>query len=249
MSTPLPATVPELRHARISLDALEVRDGEQTGDGSLTLTGHAAVFEQETELFDMGWLRLREKIAPGAFSDVLGRQPDVHLTIGHDFDKAMARTGVDGVGGLELSEDDTGLRVFARLDPAISFVRDLALQMRQGIVDQMSFMFTVAKDKREVETDEEGNEDELRTIMEVRDLFDVTVVAQGAYPQTDASLRAAIQAMSNRGRRDIWVPGATEDVAPLVGVESVEPETAGADERKRRARLKAEVALTLGGKR
>ena len=245
----MPAVVPELRHARIAIDALEIRDGESTGDGSMTLTGHAAVFDQETELFDIGWLRVRERIAPAAFTSVLGRNPDVHLTIGHDFDKAMARTGVDGVGGLELSEDDTGLRVFARVDPAMSFVRDLAVQMKHGIVDQMSFMFTVARTERLVETDEDGNEDVLRTILEVKDLFDVTVVAQGAYPQTDASLRAALAVVADRGR---WAggPGATESVEPcLAGVASVAPHVGAenTDDQRRRVRLRHEARMALMG--
>jgi HK97 family phage prohead protease len=77
----------------------------------------------------------------------------VHLNINHDMRYAMARTGVRGVGKLDLSTDDVGLRTYALLDPDISFVRDLQLQMNAGIIDQMSFAFTIARETR-VEVDD-----------------------------------------------------------------------------------------------
>lgn len=205
MSTALtPATAPEVRHALIRLSDVQVRE-TGSGDGStLTLVGHAAVTDQETILYDGSWWRLREQIAPGAFTSVLARlrNPDpgdaaartgVHLNIGHDMTRAIARTGVTGMGSLELSEDSVGLRVFARLNPVDPDVISLAAKMSCGIVDQMSFQFTVESDERTVTTDAEGREDELRTILEVRDLYDVTVCAQGAYATTDAALRARFQ--------------------------------------------------------
>jgi hypothetical protein len=62
----------------------------------------------------LGWWRLREKIARGAFTKVLASKPDVHLNIGHDMNRAIARTGVDGVGGLELTEDDQSVCACSR---------------------------------------------------------------------------------------------------------------------------------------
>lgn len=243
-SSTVELALPEFRHARVELDRLEVRNEKQTGDGSLTLTGHAAVFDQETELFDIGWLRLREKIRPGAFADVLASDPDVHLTVGHDFDKSMARTGVDGVGGLELSEDDTGLRVFARIDPELSFVKDLAIQLRSGVVDQMSFMFDIGEQVTTIDQDDDGNEDELREIVSVSNLYDVTVVARGAYHQTDASLRQAIENV-HRGRRS--TAGPPNSSQPPLGETDVDTRGVESDTNRERARLKAEIALTLGG--
>ena len=235
---------PEFRFARVGFDSLEIRSGEKTGDGSITLTGHAAVFNQETELFDVGWLRLRESIRPGAFTEVLAAGPDVHLTVGHDFDKSMARTGVKGVGGLELTEDETGLRSFARVDPELSFVKDLAIQLRSGVVDQMSFMFDVGEEEVTITRDDDGNEDELREIVRVSSLYDTTVVARGAYHQTDVSIRAAVAA-SNRGRRA--KPAANEPVAPIVGEPNVDTTGVSDVDIAERIRLQAEIALALRG--
>src|SRR5437879_3013349 len=97
--------LPELRIAVVPFRAVEFRDATQTGDGSYTIKGHAAVFDQETVLYDGGWWRLREVIEPGAFGPVLGRNPLVHLNIGHDMNRSIAATQIDGIGGLELSED------------------------------------------------------------------------------------------------------------------------------------------------
>jgi len=128
----------EARHALVQFRDVEFRDAQGTGDGSYTLTGYAAVYGVETVLYDGSWWRFREVIAPEAFVPVLGRTPDVHLNIGHDMTRAIARTGIDGVGGLELASDDQGLRVFARLDPADPDVVSLAAKMNRGIVDQMT---------------------------------------------------------------------------------------------------------------
>lgn len=189
----------EIRNALVRFRDVEFRDASGTGDGSYTLTGYAAVYEQETILYDGSWWRLREVIAPGAFDNVLATDPDVHLNIGHDMTRAIARTGVDGVGGLELSSDDEGLRVFARLDPADPDVVSLAAKMNRGIVDQMSFAFTIARAQYDSTVDEDDFEDELRTILEIGQLYDTAVCAQGAYPQTSAEL-AMRSLMGTRGR-------------------------------------------------
>jgi HK97 family phage prohead protease len=249
--------LPELRHAVVRLHDVEWRDATQTGDGSYTITGHAAVFEQETVLYDLGWYRLREKIERGAFTDVLAAGPDVHLNIGHDMNRAIARTGVDGIGGLELSEDDVGLRVFARLDPGDPDVVALSSKMSRGIVDQMSFAFIVGESQRIVNEDDEGNEDVLRIIKRVAELFDVCVCAQGAYPQTEAALamRATAQAL---GRAGIDLAGLTEPRStPQEGVEPVALEQrtdeepvaveAGGDNQRaiKRAATRARIRVAL----
>jgi HK97 family phage prohead protease len=234
-----PAGAPELRRALTPLRNIQWRDAGETGDGSYTLTGHAAVYEQETVLLDVGWWRLREVVARGAFTGVLSRRPDVHLVLGHDMTRAIARTGVHGIGGLELSEDEVGLRVFARLDPVDPDVVSLAAKMNRGVVDQMSFAFTIGEAKYDLEIDRDGNEDELRTILEVADLFDVSVVAQGAYAQTDAALRGRLRLDRSLRRRaqkraDVESVGVLADMYEL-GQQFLDDETEPADEEDRAA--------------
>jgi HK97 family phage prohead protease len=194
-----PAAGSAIRHAQMPLIDVEWRDTGQTGDGSYTLLGHAAVTNEMTTLYEGKFWVLREQIAPGAFKEVLAGRPDVHFNIGHDMNRAMARTGVRGVGELDLSEDARGLRMFARLDPEDPDVQSLAVKMKRGIIDQASFAFRVGKDELLVETDDQGREIETRTILEVSDLFDVCVCAQGAYAGTDASLRSLMAAFGRAG--------------------------------------------------
>lgn len=187
--TTMPAVEPGLRRAFFApLEGVEWRD---SGNGSdYTLTGHAAVFERWSEEM---WTRsgtFRERIARGAFVEPLSRDPDVRLLFNHDENLPLARTRSRT---LELSEDETGLRVWARVAPT-SYAQDLRLAMQRGDVDQMSFAFTVAEDEWHEDHDSEEIE---RTIIRVADLFDVSVVTFPAYPDTDATmreLRAAAQA-------------------------------------------------------
>ncbi|MBT9156707.1 MAG: hypothetical protein DDT37_01695 [Firmicutes bacterium] len=184
---------PEVRTLAVPLGDLEWRESS-SGDGSRILTGYAAVYEQEATLYTGTYFTLRERITTGAFNSVLTKNPDVHLTIGHDMTKAIARTGISGIGGLELQSDAHGLRVYARLNSHDPDVQSLAAKMDLKIMDQMSFSFRVlpAGQKFEVTTDEHGHETELRIITEISELFDVCICAKGAYTQTEASLRTLL---------------------------------------------------------
>lgn len=246
-STIKPANAPEIRRAVALMLAeeqrhqaiaqirgLQIRAAGDTGDGSITFQGHAAVFDMETVLLDWGWLRIREVLSPGAFADVLSRDPLVHLVHEHQNLTAIAATDVTGVGGLELEEDDEGLRFFARCDPDDFDVKRLEPKMRLGVVKQASFAFTIAPDgvERHSTFDAQGNEDELITIMKIGELYDVSICAQGAYPQTDSQLasRNLSQYLGRAGHQD--PAGPTDDVAPagepVGGVEDpVAPESVG----------------------
>lgn len=246
MSAPAkPVEARELRLAVTPVVDMQVRDQSATGDGTYTITGYAAVFDEETTLYDGVFWKLREKIAHGAFTDVLTRGDlDCHLVIGHNNDLVMARTGVTGVGGLELTEDGRGLRVFARVDPEISYIRDLARLMkvpdgsRRAVVDQMSFAFTVAEDERTVTTAADGTEDELRVITRIKDLYDVTVCPQGAYPQTSAQLRSLIAAVGRTG-----APVGHDPVAHTAGGDPVAPNRVGGAATSRLAAARARARL------
>ncbi len=108
--------------------------------------------------------------------------------------KAIARTGISGIGGLELRSDAHGLRVYARLNSHDPDVQSLAAKMDLRIMDQMSFSFRVSASgqKYETATDEHGHETELRIITEIAELFDVCICARGSYDQTSASLRTLL---------------------------------------------------------
>lgn len=167
-------------------------NGEDSSGDWFTLTGHAAVFEQPTTLYKGKNFQITEEIARGAFDNVLRSKPDVHLNVNHDMNLVMARTGVKGAGALDLSVDDTGLRVHARIPARLSYAQDWAELMRAGIVDQMSFAFRIGAEEMTTTRDADEFETDHFRILEVSDLFDVCVCPQGAYSTTDAVLHARI---------------------------------------------------------
>jgi HK97 family phage prohead protease len=163
------------------------------------LTGYPAVFDQPTTLYEGKRYVLMEQIAPGAFDDVL--DDDCHLNYVHESASAMARNGRSGPGGMELSVDAHGLRVYAKLPLDDWDVQRLAPKMDRGTVDQMSFAFYIESEDRHVYTDEEDREVNLYTITKVARLLDVCVAPLGAYSQTEAALRSIYEATLT-GRAD-----------------------------------------------
>lgn len=151
------------------------------GDGAPTVRGHAAVFNRLSH--DLGGYRV--KIAPTAFDKVLNGDPDVHLVIDHDTRYVLARTRNKS---LELRVDPVGLHMWARMVNT-TYAKDLTLLMEGGYVDQMSFACDIGSS--EWAEDDTGNI--TRTINEVDALYDVTICAQGAFPQTDAQLVASLK--------------------------------------------------------
>lgn len=191
-----------LRLAVSPIRRVEVRDASSTGDGSWTIAGYAAVFEQETTLYDGRWFRMREIIARDAFGPVLERLAAgdelVHLNHGHNMETAIASTAIARaggelpIGGLELAADDHGLRFFSRVDPRDPDAQKLAVKLERRVIAQASFAFTIAREHlAESSTDPDtGVEDELWRIDEIGHLYDVCACAQGAYGQTESYLRS-----------------------------------------------------------
>lgn len=182
----------ERRILSVPLLGVEFREPGAVDSGGdwFTLTGHAAVFDQKTTLYKGREFQVTETIARSAFDDVLAGTPDVHLNVNHDMSLVLARTGIRGVGGLEVTTDPIGLRVYARISPRLSYAQDLAELMRTGVVDQMSFAFSIGNETFTGSEDESGYQTDHFQINEVSALYDCTVCAQGAYPTTDAVLHS-----------------------------------------------------------
>lgn len=213
-----PAAAPVVHRALAPLTAVEIRDAEGAG-GSYTFEGYAAVTDVETTLYEgRAWV-WRERIAPGAFAAVLEQVRartatyDVVLNHEHDNRASMASTARPGsqLGGLELSEDGHGLRTFARLDPSDPDVMRVVPKIRNGVCSQMSFAFVPDEFETLVTEDDRGRTIETDTILSVRALYDVTVCAHGAYPQTSLDLRGLL---ASTGRSGFDPEGDPADRAP-----------------------------------
>jgi HK97 family phage prohead protease len=156
----------------------EVRVEDREGEPP-KIVGHAAVFNQETNIAGM----FREMVAPGAFKQSLKDEDDVRGLFNHNPDFVLGRTKS---GTLSLKEDKTGLHT-EMTPPDTQLVRDLVLEpMRRGDIDKMSFGFEV---KAQEWRDGEDGELDLRVITEAK-LWDVSAVTFPAYDGTDVAVRS-----------------------------------------------------------
>jgi len=152
----------------------EVRDGKEDEN---TIEGYAAVFNKNSVDFG-GW---HERIAPGAFSDVLN--DDAVALFNHDYNMILGRNKVN----VTLSQDETGLRYKVKL-PETTLAKDLRQLVKDKIIHQSSFAFTVAEQKWEHPKDEK--QPSVRTITKMKRLYDVSPVTSPAYPDATVGARS-----------------------------------------------------------
>lgn len=195
--------------------AVEFRESG-AGNNYKTLIGYPAVFNRMSE--DLGGFR--EVIAPGAFTRALEQGGTIKLLYDHDTAAVLASTDN---GTLELREDDIGLHMWARVDMDDPDVQRVSAKLRSGIVDQMSFAFTMGAAGEE-DWDYSGGIP-VRTIRAIESLPEVSVVSMPAYLDSKVAL---LERARHTGRLPELVR--TADAAPdEVGGESPGDYVRGAD--------------------
>ena len=144
---------------------------EENEDNKMEIKGYAAVYDSpETYSYT-------EVIAKGAFDE--SDMSDVVLRYNHnDSFMVLARTRNKS---LNLSVDDKGLFMDATLQDDITEHKNIYNAIKSGLIDKQSFAFTVEEDDYDYETD-------TRTIKKIGKVFDVSVVDQPFYNDTDVSL-------------------------------------------------------------
>ena len=144
---------------------------EDTEDNKMEIKGYAAVFNSpETYSYT-------EVIAPTAFDNA--DMSDVVLRYNHnDNFMVLARTRNKS---LNLNVDEKGLYIDATLQDDITEHRDIFNAIKSGLIDKQSFAFVVDEDEYDYDTD-------TRTITKIGKVFDVSVVDQPFYNDTDVSV-------------------------------------------------------------
>lgn len=169
----------EIRLANISDFDIELRK-EDDGSGKMIIEGYAAVYDDETLIGDEEW-GFYESIERGAFDGA--NMKDVPLKYNHsDAVPILARTRNKS---LELKTDDKGLFIHAELLDTQDNI-DMYKRIKAGLIDKMSFAFTVRK---EGETWEKGKTPK-RSIKKFDRIFDVSVVDVPAYEGTSIYARS-----------------------------------------------------------
>ena len=138
----------------------------------MTLEGYAVIFDKPATHC---WTEIVDK---DAFKNC--DMNDVCLKYNHEDNfLLLARTRNKS---LELSIDKIGLKIKATLIDTTSN-RDVYKSVQAGLLDKMSFAFTVAEDEWDYETN-------TRTILEIDKLFDVSVVDVPFYDSTEIYARS-----------------------------------------------------------
>ena len=160
---------------------IELRAKDE-GDG-LAFHGIASMTERAYDMWDM-FGPYAEVVSAGAFADTLARADlDVPLVLNHDSMRRIARTTN---GSLVLSETDDGLDVLAaNLDPTDADVAYILPKLRAGLIDEMSFAFTIDAGQ--------WSPDYTEYRIERVNLHrgDVAIVGYGANPYTSIEARTA----------------------------------------------------------
>lgn len=163
----------------LTMKNIEVRAAADDTTSAGTIAGYAIVYGAASD--DLGgW---REIIMPGACTDVLATSPDVRFLINHE-GVPLGRTSA---GTLRLKEDKNGLAFEVDL-PAGCRAEELVQAIERGDITQCSFRFVVEYEDREWVYP--ADDQPLRQINKISELWDVCLVTFPAYPSTTAGMRS-----------------------------------------------------------
>lgn len=145
-------------------------------EDSYIVEGYATTFEPYVLFTDEAGTNYSEQIDQKAFDGA--DMSDVIFLYNHE-GRVFARQKNNS---LELNVDDHGLKVRADLGKTEGG-RQLYEEIKAGLIDQMSFAFTVDADAYDKKT-------HTRTIQRIRKLYDVSAVSIPANPGTEISARS-----------------------------------------------------------
>lgn len=176
----------EFRNFKIT--NLESRTADD-GTKQLIVEGVPCVYDTETVLYKNENHEYREKIAAGAFesADVT----DVIFNYNHH-GRVYARTRNSS---LKLENKPDGLHMRAELIAGDEGHEQLYRDIKSGLIDRMSFAFTVEECSYEYIEHKDNQPDiTVRTVTKVKKLYDVSAVDIPAYDTTSISARRSFDA-------------------------------------------------------
>ena len=152
---------------------------ENDDEGKLIVSGYVNETGKQSHLLG-NKKKFKETIQKGAFTRALSKGNDVHFLAEHDENKILASTRN---GSLTLKEDEKGLLMTAEISNT-SYGRDYHTLIKDGILRNMSFGFSVDKDNWN-----RGNDGTYTRDISDLTLYEVSVVTNPAYPQSTISAR------------------------------------------------------------
>lgn len=172
---------------------LSIRD-IQTNNDEMTVSGYVNKVGSVSEVLSIDGQVFQEKILPQAFTDALNQDDEICFYLEHDPSKILATTKN---GSLQLSQDDTGLKMQATIVDTSDGKNAYEL-IKTGIITNMSFGFLVEDD---IWTDDNDSDIPLRTVTKLY-LSEVSAVKNPAYTDSEINARCKnnnIDKLSFRG--------------------------------------------------
>jgi len=155
-------------------------------DSNFYVEGYAATFTRyllwEYSYDDGKVFRYYEEIAPDAFKGA--EMSDVIMQYDHT-GRVLAR---QRNGTLGVEADENGLFMFADLSKSAA-AKELYNDIAEGLVDRMSWAFTIAKQEYE----EPYEHTYLRRILQIKRVYDVSAVSIPANDDTEISARSHVE--------------------------------------------------------
>lgn len=158
-------------------------EARQAEDGKMIFGGIASSVNEPYTLYEDDTYAFIEVIAPGAFRDAA--KWDVRVLLNHDPNFILGRTAA---GTAKIEERANGLYYEWDNDEAISYAADLARSIKRGDITQSSFAFAMG-DFEERYYDEDGKKKVKRTILNFRQIYDVSPVTYPANQNTSVNQR------------------------------------------------------------
>lgn len=154
---------------------------DSTEDNKNRIEGHAAVFNQTTDIGGFFY----EIIERGAFDGC--DFSDVALFVNHEQDEIpLARSRLSGNSTMQLRVDEVGLYMNAEIDIENNLnASALYSAIRRGDIDGMSFAFRIKEQKWE----NLDSEMPTRKILKIAKVYEVSAVNMPAYEDTEIFAR------------------------------------------------------------
>ena len=168
---------------------IETRQAEG-GEEEMIVEGVPCVFNTPTVLYKYDGIEYKEQVDDKAFASC--DMSDVIFNMNH-CGRVYARTRN---GSLKLEVKEDGLHMQARLMNNDRGHEELYRDIKEGLLDRMSFAFTVKNQAYD-------REDHLRTIMAIDKLYDVSAVDIPAYNTTELSARSFFDAEREKELKEI----------------------------------------------
>lgn len=185
----------------LTAEKLNVRADEESG--KRYLEGYAIVFNQRSKLIREWGETFYEVIEPSAPDNVL-KNPGLNViaTVDHTRAKMLGR---NISGTLELVKDERGLKYIIEV-PNTTLGNDMYEMVKRGDYFESSFIFTIAEKGVRTDTAEDIP---VRYVSDFENMYDVSIVIDGAYANTIAAARAKEYDKNNEPTP---APNATNDL-------------------------------------